>query len=320
MQQAAILSLGSINADFQAQVDAGADDAELRLARCFRRLSGGKAANVAFIARRLGAPAWLIGHVGADDLAAQALGGLQAAGVDLSRVVRLPDAGTAVSMIVTPPGGDKRIILAANANDSWTPAQTSRAAAAIAEAPEGSVLVADYEVPADVVTAAVGAASARGLPVVIDPSPPQRAVDEDLARAAALAPNAEEAGVLAGLEVESLSAAARAARRLAATGAEVVCVKLADGGALLAHDGGLALVPAAQVEVVDKTGAGDAFTGALAVALLEGRAPLDAALLATAAANLAVTAFGSQPSYAPRETTEELAGRLRAGVRPLCVP
>jgi ribokinase len=317
MNGPAILSLGSVNADFQARTCGARADAELQLAHDFVRLSGGKAANVAFIARRLGAPACLIARVGDDDLAAQALGGLAALGVDLSGVSAARDASTGVAMITVPDSGDKRIVLAPNANDCWSEADAERARAIVEAAADGSVLVADCEVPAFVVDAAVGAAVRRGLAVVIDPSPPDRLGRDTLAMATALTPNAEEAGALSGMTVEDAPTAGEAARRLAARGPAIACVKLADGGAVVAHDDRLSLVPPAKVEVVDKTGAGDAFTGAFASALLEGQPPLEAALLATAAASLAVTAFGSQPSYAPRSRIEQLASDLRPDVRAL---
>lgn len=317
MKGPAILSLGSVNADFQVRVGEAAPDAELQLARDFVRLSGGKAANVAFMARRLGLAAQLIACVGDDDLAHQALGGLDEVGVDLSGVSAVAGAATGMAMIAVPASGDKRIVLAANANDRWTEADAARARAIVEQAADGSVLVADCEVPGFVVEAAVEAAVRRGLVVVIDPSPPERLRHETLALATAVTPNAEEAGELSGLAIADPKAAGESALRLAARGPSIACVKLTDGGAVLAHEGELVLIPAARVEVVDKTGAGDAFTGAFASALLEGRPPLDAAVFATAAANLAVTVFGSQPSYAPRGQIEQLASDLRPDVRAL---
>ena len=317
MKRPAILSLGSVNADFQVRTGDAPPDAELQLAHDFVRLSGGKAANVAFMARRLGVAAQLIARVGDDDLADQALGGLAAAGVDLSGVSAAPDTATGVAMIAVPDDGDKHIVLAANANQAWRGADAARARTIVEEAAAGSVLVVDCEVPAFVVEAAVEAAVRRGVRVVIDPSPPQRLSPKALAMATAITPNAEEAGVLAGLAIDGPQGAAKAAVRLTARGPGVACIKLADGGAVVAHEGRLSLVPPAPVEVVDKTGAGDAFTGAFACALLEGQPALEAAVLATAAASLAVTAYGSQPAYAPRGRIEQLASDLRPDVRTL---
>ena len=136
-----ILSIGSVNADFQVRVDQEAGKTTTMLAHDFVRLSGGKAANVAFLARRLGVPATLVARVGKDDLQEQALKPLQEAGVDISYVRKVEGASTGVSMIAVPPNGKKFIILAANANDLWEKEDEESVRRAIGEAPKGSVLV-----------------------------------------------------------------------------------------------------------------------------------------------------------------------------------
>ncbi len=147
------------------------------MATDFVRLSGGKAANRAFLARRLGHPAWLLARVGGDDLREQVLGPLRDAGVDPSGVSTADGIATAVSMIAVMPDGKKTIVLAANANDAWDDTQAAAVAARIAEAPPGSVLTTDCEVPQHVVAphAPWPPRAARGLAIVIDPSPAERA-------------------------------------------------------------------------------------------------------------------------------------------------
>ncbi|MCG7360552.1 PfkB family carbohydrate kinase [Roseomonas sp. ACRSG] len=283
----------------------------------FVRLSGGKAANVAFLARRLGHPAHLLARTGDDDLREQALAPLRAAGVDLSAVSQAPDIPTAVSMIAVLPNGKKSIILAGNANDAWDMAAAEAVLAQVGLAPLGSVLVADYEVPADLVARAVEAARARGLTVVIDPSPAPRAERAVLGRATAVTPNASEAESITGIAAQSPASAAEAASRLEQFGAPIACVKLPDGGCVLRHAGRTMHVPALPVDVVDSTGAGDAFTGGLAVALLERQPPLQAAVFATAVSHLAVTAYGSQAAYPERDRIQAMARRLGERAVPL---
>lgn len=317
MPQPLILSLGSINADFQFRVPEPSGTGKTLPATGFARLGGGKAANVAFLARKLGHPALLLGRTGDDDLREQALKPLRAAGVDLSSVSSAPGTSTAVSMITVPPDGKKSIVLAGNANDAWDEASMRAVVARIGAAPEGSILVADYEVAPELVAQAVEAARQRGLRVVLDPSPAPRAVPEVLGRATALSPNASEAQDITGVTIEDPGSAAEAAARLAGFGAGIVCVKLSDGGCVLRHERRSLHIAALPVEVEDSTGAGDAFTGGLAVALLEGQEPLQAALFATAASHLAVTAFGSQEAYPGRDRIEAMARQLEAQVRPL---
>lgn len=312
-----LLSLGSINADFQMRLERPVESSETLAAHDFTGLSGGKAANRAYLARRLGHPARLLGRVGDDDLREQALGALRDAGVDLAGVSVAAGQPTAFSVIAVPPTGKKAILLAGNANDAWDDDAAQAAADRIAAAPDGSVLAVDYEVPASVVRREA-AARAKGLCLVLDPSWPELAECDVMAGAFAIAPNAGEAEALVGVKVSDPASAAEAARRLAALGPRLAFVKLEVGGCVLAEQGGAIIhIPPTDVPVVDTTGAGDAFTGALAVAVLEGMAPRDAVLFAVAASHLAVTAWGSQPAYPDRVRIEALVPDLARGMRDL---
>ena len=208
-----LLSLGSINADFQVRVDDAAWEAETVAAHDLHRFSGGKASNVALLARRLGCDACLLGRVGEDELAEQALAPLRAEGVDLRGVRTGRGDGTAVSMIVVPPKGKKRIVLAGEANLRFDEADIGAIEQHIAAAPEGSLLVVDYEITPHAASRAIAAARRRGLRVVVDPSFPDQVPHEDLAKVHALTPNAEEALTLAGIAApaDDLDALQRAA-------------------------------------------------------------------------------------------------------------
>jgi ribokinase len=293
--------------DLQVRADAWPTQSETVLARDFLRASGGKGANVAFLAARLGVAARLFGRVGDDAFAELALAPLRAVGVDLVQVKRRPNAATGTSMIVVRDDGDKTIVLAANANLGWEEEATEGAARWVAEAPAGSVLVADLEVPTDVVREALRAARARGLTTVLDPSPGDRMERDLYACVDFLTPNPREAQRLSGIEVRTRADAERAGRELHQLGAGCVCMKLGDGGAVLVDARGTRSFDAPKVEVVDKSGAGDAFAGALGAALTQGRA-VDAALRqAVLAATFAVTRYGSQASYPDAESLARFA-------------
>ncbi|SEQ42617.1 ribokinase [Faunimonas pinastri] len=313
---AVLLSLGSVNADFQMRVARWPEVSETLMASDFVRLSGGKAANRAFLAAKFGLPTRLIGMTGDDDLREQALGALRDAGVDLDCVYATGEQPTAVSMITVPPDGKKGIVLAANANRCWSEDSVGEALQAIRGAPDGSVLSLDVEVPPDVARRAIEAAQECGIPVILDPSPAEDA--GDLAgKVGYLAPNAGEAKALADIDTEAVEGARRAALALRERGAGTVFVKLGDGGCVLAGDEGVVHVPAEPVDVVDTTGAGDAFSGALAVAILLGKPVREAACFAVATASLAVTGYGSQPAYPERADVEALAGKLLGRLREL---
>ena len=311
-----ILSLGSINADFQMRVDRWPEVSETLLAHDLVRLGGGKAANVAFLARRLDCDATLFGRVGDDDLAEQALAPLRAARVDLGHVVRTEDESTAISVITVPPDGKKGIILAAGANDAWLHDDIATVEAIVATAPPDSVLVEDCEVPDFIVWAATQAARRRDLRAVLDPSPADRVGDELLAASDVVVPNPAEAERLTGVAVEDPASATRAARALLDRGCRVACVKLPEGGCVVAEDTRRWHVSAAKVDVVDTTGAGDAFAGAMAVALAEGRETPAAAAFASAAAAHAVTGYGSQPAYPDRADIERMSGEIETSTLP----
>lgn len=310
MSGACVISLGSINVDFQVRTDRWPDAGETLLGHDFLMTGGGKGANVATLARRLGVPAMLIGRVGDDVLAGETLRPLREAGVDLEHVSETTGWATAVSMIVVRPDGRKTIILAANANDSWPETDANAVAKVVNNAPSGSVLVVDLEVPRFIVRAAAEAARRRSLPVVLDPSPADRMEDDLYELIDVITPNPSEGRLLTGVGIESPDDAERAARKLLERGVTAVCQKLAGGGCMVVTEDGSHHVAAEDVDVVDTTGAGDAFAGAMGVALFEGQALVDAARFAVAAATVAVTTYGSQEAYPSRDELDRMLSRL----------
>lgn len=310
MQRLTLLSLGSINADFQVRVDEPAGSRETQLAHDLCRLSGGKASNTAFLGARFGHRSLLLGRVGDDELAEQALAPLRQAGVEVDHVGRAAGQSTGVSMIMVPPDAKKNIVLATNANDCWDEAAIDAMIAVIDGCETPACLVLDYEVPARVVNKALEAATRKDIPAVLDPSFPDRVDEELLPKLHAITPNVSEAEGLVGHSLGSMDKLADAARQLQRDGPALVCIKLGDGGCVLATTELTLHIPPSEVEPVDTTGAGDAFTGVFAVALLEGLEPPEAAAWGVAAANLAVTGYGSQPAYPDRQQVVELARTL----------
>ena len=311
MTQPTLISLGSINMDFQVRTDRWPDFGETMLATDYLMTAGGKAANVAVLGHRLGAPTMLLGHVGDDILAGSILRDLETAGIDLRHVRRVEGSATAVSMIMVRPDGGKTITLAPNANLEWDKdTDGDDVAGAIENAPDGSVLVTDLEIPAAIVQRAVEAARSMGFPVVLDPSPADRLTDEISRQVDVVTPNTSEAGTMTGVDVDSVEAAERAGRSLLERGFGTVCQKLGDGGCVAVTQDATDHIAAVEVDVVDQTGAGDAFAGGMGVALLEGRSAMEAARYAVAASHLAVTAYGSQQSYPDRATFDQMLARI----------
>jgi ribokinase len=310
--QGIIISLGSVNADFQVRIDQKPGETTTMLGYDFKRLSGGKAANVAYIARKLGANAAVIAHVGNDDLHKQALGALEEMEIDISHIKKIEGATTGFSMIVVPPDGKKNIILATNANDNWEDSDKETVAEAIRKAPEGSVLVVDYEVPPFIVEAAIRTAREKDFSIILDPSPTDR-IDQSLFSSIDyIVPDASETENLTGIWPDSEEKATKAARKLLDAGVKTVLVKLEDGGCVASNGQSTYYIPPVSAEVVDTTGAGDAFAGALATAVLEKQELQQAACFAVAASVAAVTVYGSQPAYPSREKLHQFYNKISA--------
>jgi ribokinase len=305
-----IISLGSINADFQVRAERWAEAGHDLLVTDFMRFGGGKAANVAYAARRLGSPVMLIGHVGDDDLAEQALNPLRQLPLDLRFVSCVRGKETGFVTIVVTPDGKKTMIAAHNANDVWTEKEAANAASEVAKAAVGSILVADCAISIDPVERAARAAVLRKFPIILDPSPAERVPDRLFPLVEFVTPNPVEAQQLTGIAVQSIEDALRAGRALISRGTKVALMKMPQGGCVtVTADSAIAIRPT-PVKVVDTTGAGDVFAGAFAVALLERRGLLDAVRFAVAAAHVSVTRYGAQASYPDRIEIEEMLARL----------
>ncbi|WP_292596034.1 PfkB family carbohydrate kinase [Mesorhizobium sp.] len=305
-----VLSLGSINADLQFDVQGSLGVGGAVRASGFAQRAGGKAANVAYFTHRLGVPTRLIGRVGDDQFAEIAVGPLKAAELDLGSVGVNSDVPTGVAIVAVPKDGTKAILSASNANMSWNNAAVDNVVAAIRNSPDRSILVADFEIPLPVLNAAFETAQERGFRVLVDPTFADQIDRSQLCRFCAITPNQQEASDLLGLPIATNDDAARAALQLNALGVEIACVKLEDGGCFLALDHDAMQILAPPVDVIDKTGAGDAFIAAMAVALLDGKSAYAAACWGVAASAIAVRKKGAQESYPSMMELQQMIGSV----------
>ncbi len=273
----------------------------------FLTACGGKGANQAVAARRLGASVSFVGRVGADGPGRFALETYQAEGVETSWVTVDPEAPTGVALIFVDRTGQNLIGVAPGANVRLRPADVRAAEPAFARA---RVLVTELEIALDTVRAALEQGRTRGLITVLNPAPACPLPDDLLALADWLTPNETEAASLAGVDVPT---AVVAGRRLLERGARRVVVTLGRQGAVLVTPSDVLAVPAFAVEAVDATAAGDAFTAGLAVSLARGLAPREALTYACAAGALTTTRAGAQPSL---PTASDVAALLRGDRSP----
>jgi ribokinase len=283
--------VGSINVDLVVTGAALPRPGETVAGGRFERHGGGKSANQAVAAARRGARVRMVGAVGDDELGAEALGLLEAEGIDVSGVARLEGRPTGVALIVVDAAGENQIAVASGANAELDAAAVEHG---LRGATEGVVLLG-LEVPDAPVLAGARAARAAGLGVVLNPAPARELPAELLDLSPLLTPNRDEAGALAGEDGAEAAARALAAR----TGAPVVVTLGADG--VLVLDGDAAeRIPAPRVDAVDTTGAGDAFNGALACELAAGATLLDAARAAVEVAAESTRSPGARTVIARR--------------------
>jgi ribokinase len=260
-------------------------------------VGGGKGANQAVAAARAGGRVSFVARVGDDVFGDRALADLGAAGIDTGFVFRTPGMASGIALISVDDRGENSIAVASGANSVLSAADIERAAEAFASA---DILLLQLESPLETVEAAVGEATKRGVPVILNPAP-ARPLDDDLLRLIAiLTPNESEAEVLSGIAAADEGGAMRAAARLRERGPRAVVITLGERGVYASAPEFEGPIPASSVRPVDSTAAGDVFNGALAVALAESK-PLTAALrFAQAAAAISVTRLGAQPSAPTR--------------------
>lgn len=273
---------------------------------------GGKGANQAVAARRLGGEVRMIGCVGDDADGRRIKESLAAAGIGVAGLCASADAATGTAVIMVDAQGRNQIAVAPGANHRLTVEMAAPQAESIAWA---EVVVCQLETPLPVVRWALGEARRRGVMTVLNPAPVQPLGPDIFALVDYLTPNEHEAARLAGLPVDSLESAGVAAAQLLANGAGAVLVTLGERGVLACDGLSVVHFPAFPVEAVDTTAGGDAFNGALAVGLAAGGTLEQAIPLANAAAALACTRRGAQDSLPERAEVEgflrSLGGRGR---------
>jgi ribokinase len=264
----------------------------------FQEAAGGKGANQAVGAARLGARVSLVARIGRDARGDAVLAALHDEGVGTRQVTRDPEEPTGIALCQVGASGEKQILSAAGANARLTAAFVRDAADVLRSA---RVVLCQLGVPLEAVAEAVRIGRAAGARVVLDPGPPAPLPDELIACLDLIRPNTSEAQVMTGIRVCDRDSARAAARDFLRRGARAAAVQAGEHGDLLLWEGGEVWLPRFQVERVDATGAGDAFASALAVQLAEGAPLPEAGRFASAAAALATTVLGAQASLPRRE-------------------
>jgi ribokinase len=294
-----IVVVGSVNLDLSVRSPRIPGPGETILGSGFGIFTGGKGANQAAAAARLGHPTFLVACLGDDPFAATLLADLHAAGVSTEAVMRVQNH-SGVALIVAAESGENSIIVAPGANQSVSPDHLERFSYLIAGA---AVVLTQLEIPPETIEALAAMTARLGVPLILDPAPARPLSPQTLANTDWLTPNESEAQLLIGGKVSRFTEPELrdVADHFLTLGPRNLLLKLGERGVYLAtREGDRLLIPAYPVTAVDTTGAGDAFNGGFAVSLTQGASPLEAARFASAVAAISVTRHGALPSLPSR--------------------
>ncbi len=296
-----IIVVGSSNMDLAVKSPRIPSKGETILGGDFIMTPGGKGANQAVAAAKLGAEVYFIAKLGDDIFGWQSLSNFQKVGIHTEYVEQTQDAPSGVALITVDDAGDNMIVVAPGANLKLSTEDVEQAQRAI---DSSGAVAAQLEVPLETVEFAAGLANNADVPFILDPAPAQKLSHEFLRMVDVLTPNETEAEILTGIKVTDESSALLAAKDLLNRGVKAVILTMGSKGYVLATKDRVQFVSAVKVDAVDATAAGDAFTGSLAVGLAQGKTLKDAALFANHVAALSVTKMGAQSSMPDAEQVE----------------
>lgn len=310
-----IIVIGSLNADLVVRAPRFPQPGETLRGEDLQVIPGGKGANQAVAAARLGANVSMLGRVGRDNFGNDLLDNLKSNNVD-THLIQRDDASTGTAVIVVDSNGQNSIVLSAGANGKVSASDVEHASF-----PTFSLLLLQLEIPTPTVLSAARLAKQSGIRIILNPAPALELPDELISLADFIVPNETELSLLTGMEVKDIPSAEAAGKKLLERGAQNVIATLGGRGALIVNRDAIAHVNAYEVNVVDTTAAGDAFIGGFAAKLMErigssltaadmsedtpyAKHIEDAVRHGCACGALACTKFGAQPSLPTKEEME----------------
>jgi len=293
MDKPKIVVVGSSNTDMLVKVDRLPGPGETVIGGDLVMAAGGKGANQAVAAARLGGDVTFVARVGADMFGSEARKNFDNESLDAKHVIEDGSSPTGVALIFVDGEGENSIAVAPGANRKVSKDDVDSAREEIAVA---KVVLLQLEIPLDTVAYAARLASDDGVKVILNPAPAAPIDDSVLRRVTVLTPNESEAEILTGVRVKDIASADKAARTLRERGVAHVIITLGSQGAFLLTEDRATLIPAKRITAVDTTAAGDAFNGALAYALAKDEPMEDAVRFANLAGARSATKLGAQPS------------------------
>jgi ribokinase len=308
MAQPHICVVGSSNIDLISKVPRLPKLGETLIGHAFQMGYGGKGANQAVMAAKLGAQVSMVTKLGRDVFGNGYLENYREQGIDTTHVLFDDTLFSGVAPIFVDDHAQNFIVIVPGANLGLSPADVQAAREVILAA---DILICQLEIPVDTTLEAFRVAKSGNVRTILNPAPAAPLPDELLALADICAPNETETELLTGLPVNTLAEAEVAARKLLARGPKTVILTLGERGALVVNEEMIESLPAIPVNAVDPTGAGDAFIGSLAVFIGEGLALANAIRHANAVAALSVTRVGTQVSFPMRKEADDFLRHMK---------
>ena len=288
-----ILVVGSSNTDMVIKTQNFPAPGETILGGRFLMNAGGKGANQAVAAARLGGMVTFVGKIGNDIFGKQAIQQLEDEGINVDFVTVDPENPSGVALITVDRSGENSIVVAPGSNGTLSPADFNEAKA---ELDESEFILMQLEIPIPTVEHIARISVEKMKKVILNPAPAAKLSDELLKNLYLITPNETEAELLTGIKVIDEQTALKAATILNEKGIEIVIITMGSAGAFLLANGKSEIISAPKVEAVDTTAAGDTFNGALVVALSEGKTIQESIAFANKAASISVTRVGAQSS------------------------
>lgn len=309
MKRAVVTVVGSIHVDYTVKLPRLPSIGETVIGLEFKKLPGGKGANQAVAAARLGAETYMVGRVGADEDGRMLLENLRRNSINVDYVKIDPASYTGIALIMVDVEGHNVIAVASGTDALVSVGDVDDAYEAIRKS---DVLLAQLEIPVETTVHAIKRAYNAGVKTILNPAPCRPLPPETYKMINIITPNRIELSMLTGMPTDSLDEIERAARKILDMSGESVIVTLSERGALIVKRNISSHVEAVKVKPIDTTGAGDAFNASLAVAIAEEKPLEEAVFLANAAAALKITKMGAQEGLPTRVELEDFLRRLKA--------
>jgi ribokinase len=303
MSDKKIIVIGSCNTDMVIKADRLPIPGETVIGGTFFMNPGGKGANQAVAAARLGGKVSFISKTGNDVFGKQSVELYNTEGINTNYIFSDENSPSGIALITVDSHGENCIVVASGANASLSPKDIESART---EIETGDIVLMQLEIPIETVEYAAELANKKNIKVILNPAPARALSDKLIKSLYMITPNESEAEILSGIKVKDWESAKKAAKVIHAKGANIVVITLGSKGSLIYENDEYHHVEACKVDAVDTTAAGDTFSGALCVGLSEGKSIIDAVKLATNACAVTVTRMGAQSAIPYRKELLEL--------------